>query len=98
MASRILTHIKQLVNVREHSHPLYGNEMSHLPCIEDAWLLIEGNQIAAYGKMSSLHAELPDLPSDQIDCSGRLVLPSWCDSHTHLVFTGSRENEFVDKL
>jgi imidazolonepropionase len=41
---------------------------------------------------------LPELPAEQIDCSGRLVLPGWCDSHTHLVFAGSRENEFVDKI
>jgi imidazolonepropionase len=61
-------------------------------------LLIEGDEIEAFGEMESIKKELPNLPEEQTDCSGRLVLPAWCDSHTHLVFTGSRENEFVDKI
>ncbi len=98
MQSRLLTHIKHLVNTRNDSRPLYGAEMAELPCLENAWLLIEGNEIAGYGKMDSIKNELPVLPEEQINCSGRLVLPCWCDSHTHLVFAGSRENEFVDKI
>jgi imidazolonepropionase len=98
MQSRLLINIKLLVNTRSGYEPLYGNEMSSMPCIENAWLLIEGNEISAFGKMASLNEELPSLPKEQIDCSGRLVLPSWCDSHSHIVFAGSRENEFVDKI
>src|SRR5450432_3478377 len=98
MPGILLTNIKQLVNVREDTGPLYGKEMAELPCIDNAWLLIEGNEIAGFGKMDSIKKDLPNLPSDQMDCSGRLVMPSWCDSHTHLVFAGSRENEFVDKI
>ena len=98
MQSLLLTHIKQLVNVRSDARPLFGNEMAELPCLEDAWLLIEGNEIARFGKMESLKKEIPKLPKHQMDCSGRLVLPAWCDSHTHIVFAGSRENEFVDKI
>jgi imidazolonepropionase len=98
MQSQLLTHIKQLVNVRVDSQPLYGKEMAELPCIENAWLLIEGEEIAGFGKMDSLEKDLPNSPSEKMDCSGRLVLPCWCDSHTHLVFAGSRENEFVDKI
>jgi len=98
MAGLLLTNIKQLVNVREDTGPLYGNEMSELPYIENAWLLTEGNEIAGFGRMDSLKKDLPKAPSDQTDCSGRLVLPSWCDSHSHLVYAGSRENEFVDKI
>ncbi len=98
MSSHLLTHIQQLVNVRDGDKPLYGKEMMELPCINDAWLLIEGNEIAAFGKMDDLKKALPRLPEVQTNCSGRLVLPAWCDSHTHLVFAGSRENEFVDKI
>lgn len=98
MSSRILTHIKQLVNVRTDSRPLYGKEMAELPVLDDAWLLIEGNEIAGYGKMDSLQKDLLHLPEEKTDCSGRLVLPCWCDSHSHIVYTGSRENEFRDKI
>ncbi len=98
MQTRLLTHIKQLVNTRTHNRPLYGKEMAELPCLENAWLLMEGDEIEAFGEMESIKKELPNLPEEQTDCSGRLVLPAWCDSHTHLVFTGSRENEFVDKI
>ena len=98
MQTRLLTHIKQLVNTCTHNRPLYGKEMAELPCLENAWLLIEGDEIEAFGEMESIKKELPNLPEEQTNCSGRLVLPAWCDSHTHLVFTGSRENEFVDKI
>ncbi|HEY2349492.1 MAG TPA: imidazolonepropionase [Puia sp.] len=98
MQEKLLTNIKQLVNVREDSGTLYGKEMAELPAIKNAWLLIEGNEIAGYGKMESLKIDLPNPPADQIDCSDRLVMPSWCDSHTHLVFSGNREQEFVDKI
>ncbi len=98
MSDHLLTNIKQLVNTRPDSRPLYGKGMSELPSLDDAWLLIEGNEISAFGKMNSLKKDLPNLPKDQTDCSGRFVLPAWCDSHTHLVFAGSRENEFVDKI
>jgi imidazolonepropionase len=64
----------------------------------NAWLLIEGNEIAGFGKMESLKSALPNLPAEKIDCSDKFVMPSWCDSHTHLVFAGSREDEFVDKI
>ena len=98
MKSHLLAHIKQLVNVRRDSKPLYGSAMAELPVIEDAWLLVEGNQIAGFGKMDSIKKDLPKKPETETDCSGQLVLPAWCDSHTHLVFAGSRENEFVDKI
>lgn len=98
MSTRILTHIQQLVNLRTDVGPLYGKQMAELPCLENAWLLIEGDEIAAFGKMETLKSELTHIPEEQIDCSGKLVLPAWCDSHTHIVFAGSRENEFVDKI
>jgi len=98
MENRLLINIKQLVNIRSDSRILYGEEMAELPFLENAWLLIEGNEIAGFGKMESLHKEIPHLPKEQMDCSGKLVLPAWCDSHSHIVYAGSRENEFVDKI
>ena len=96
MSSRLIYNIKQLVNVREESRPLRGSELAELPCIENAWVLIEGGEIASFGEMEALPPGLID--EDAIDASGRLVLPAWCDSHTHLVYAGSRENEFVYKI
>jgi len=98
MASQILKHTKQLVNVRADTGPLYGKQLANLPVVEDAYLITEGEEIAAFGKMSALKNDQTGLPKDQLDCSGRLVLPCWCDSHTHIVFAGSRENEFVDRI
>jgi imidazolonepropionase len=98
MQSLLLTNIKQLVNIRSESRPLYGKEMSELPCLENAWLVTEGKDIAGFGKMESLQKELRNPPSEKLDCSGRLVMPCWCDSHTHMVFAGSRESEFIDKI
>jgi imidazolonepropionase len=87
-----------LVNTGSGIRPLYGKEMAELPCIENAWLLIEGEEIAGYGEMDSIKNDLPNHPEVKTDCSGKLVMPCWCDSHTHIVFAGSRENEFVDKI
>lgn len=91
----LLHHIKGLV-VRENqsSAAIKGSEMSHLNIIENAWLLIENDIIKDYGTM----ATCPTAISDTYDASQRFVLPSWCDSHTHIVFAGSRELEFIDKI
>ena len=108
MSSRLIYNVKQLVNIRQESHVLRGGELAELPCINDAWIHIEGDRIAGYGPMSDLppgftrligkSATAIDPTAAAIDASGRLVLPAWCDSHTHLVYAGSREAEFVDKL
>jgi imidazolonepropionase len=98
MQSQLLLNIKKLVNTGSGIRPLYGREMAKLPFIENAWLLIEGEEIAGFGEMNSLKKDLPNLPEVKTDCSGKLVIPCWCDSHTHIVFAGSRENEFVDKI
>lgn len=91
----LLHHIKGLV-VRENQSTaaIKGSEMSHLNIIENAWLLIENDIIKDYGTM----ATCPTAISDTYDASQRFVLPSWCDSHTHIVFAGSRELEFIDKI
>jgi len=94
----LLTNIKALVNVRENaSYPLRGKELSQLPNIDDAYLIIEDDEIAAYGLMKDLALQAADFQY-HFNLAGRYVLPSWCDSHTHLVFAGSREDEFIDKL
>lgn len=95
MAAILIQHIRLLAGVRRESYVLRGHELGHLPVIENAWLLIEDGLIADYGRMN----HLPNiLPSTIIDAGQATVLPAWCDSHTHLVFAGSRESEFVDKL
>jgi imidazolonepropionase len=95
MSALLITNIKQLVNVRETTQLLRGAALAHLPCINNAWLLIEDDTIAGYGAMEELQN---NKPQTTIDASGKLVLPAWCDSHTHLVFAASRENEFIDKI
>jgi imidazolonepropionase len=71
-----------------------GAEMAHAPHINDAYLLAENGRIAAFGPM----VECPDRADEVLDATGRLVLPSWCDSHTHIVFAATREEEFVDRI
>ena len=93
----LLTNIASLVNVREHNSLLRGKELSILPCINDAFLIIEDDEIAAYGMMNELSLKPADFQF-HFNLAGRFVMPSWCDSHTHLVFAGSRENEFIDKI
>ena len=70
--------------------------MQLLPCINNAWLTIEEGKIAAYGEMNE--AVFNNLKSNDMDAKGAYVLPCWCDSHTHLVYASSRENELVDKI
>lgn len=76
--------------------PLRGDTLSALPVMHDAFLLVESGYIVAFGPMVEVPAGIPD--HDIIDASGRIILPAWCDSHTHLVFGASRESEFIDKI
>jgi imidazolonepropionase len=94
----LIKNIKGLVNVRSENKLLRGADLRELPIITDAYLLIEDGVIAKFGSMANLSNDLPVLPNNQIDASGQFILPTWCDSHTHMVFAGSRENEFVDKI
>ena len=93
----LISNIKLLVNTREKNHLLRGKELSKLPCIENAFLIIEDDRIAEYGALKDVKFRAADFTS-YYDAKGKMVLPSWCDSHTHLVFAGSRENEFVEKI
>ena len=94
----LFINIAGLVNIREHNELLRGDKLGVLPIIEDAFLLVENGLIADFGAMYELEIKVPNFPKNVIDVSGQFILPCWCDSHTHLVFAGSRENEFVDKL
>ena len=94
----LITNIAQLVNTREETTLLRGAALAELPVIENAFLLIEDGIIADYGHMYELELKVPQLPAHIIDAAGQFVLPAWCDSHTHLVFAKTREEEFIDKL
>lgn len=94
----LITNIKGLVGV----HPkdkllLRGNEMNNLPILENAWLLVEDGLIKDFGEMSKIPTQILNL-SSQISARGKFVFPSWCDSHTHIVFAASREEEFAMKI
>ena len=93
----LVSNIKQLVGVREESKLLKGKDLSVLPAIENAYLIIENGLIAEYGRMSNLKPQTSNF-KQTIDATGQFILPCWCDSHTHLVFAASREEEFVDKI
>ena len=73
-----------------------GKEMTELPVIENGWILTEGDTVSAFGPMDTLPACNGDTTA--IDAGGGFVFPSFCDSHTHLVYAGSREKEYVDKI
>lgn len=93
MASTLIHSIHTLAQVG--AKPVVkGAEMADMPVLQQAYLLIEGSRIAAWGPMS----ECPARADVQIDARGGWVLPCWCDSHTHVVFAGTREGEFVDRI
>lgn len=76
---------------------LRGEEMKSLGQIDNAWLLVENGKISAFGSMDDMPAE--GLSADcEVNAQGGTVLPSWCDPHTHIVYAGSRDGEFVDKI
>jgi len=72
--------------------------MAELPTLSDAWLAIEDGKISDYGSMSDWKGVEDWTNLEVIDATNKMVLPSWCDSHTHLIFAGSREGEFVDRI
>lgn len=94
----LFINIAKLVNVRVSNKLVRGTDLAELPVLEDAFLLIQDGIITDFGAMFELEINIPNLPKNVVDVSGKYILPCWCDSHTHLVFAGSRENEFVDKI
>lgn len=93
----IVTNIAALVCDISGKPKLCGGEMSHVDMIDDAYLLVEDGVVASFGNMDELQGD--GICADEVvDARGGMVLPSWCDPHTHIVYAGSREGEFVDKI
>lgn len=92
----LITNITTLLQVRDTNiDKISGKDMANLPLLENAWLLIENDTIADYGTMDNC-PYIND--AEIINAEGKTVLPAWCDSHTHIVYAGNREQEFVDRI
>ncbi len=97
MATTLIYNIATLGGIdRKGRLRLQGSEMAQFETLDNAYLLIKDGRIADFGSMESL----PQLAADvkRVDAEGGTVMPSFCDSHTHIVNAGSRESEFVDKI
>lgn len=94
----LIENIKILAGITDSGKLRFnGNEMADLSQIENAWLLVDQGHFVDYGRMDEMPAN--GFQVDKvIDASGRVVMPSWCDPHTHIVYAGSRDGEFVDKI
>lgn len=89
-------HIKELIQIRPSGTIMVsGTDMDTLPTIKDAYMTIEDDQIVSFGAMAQLQ---PDDLDQVVDVTGKMILPTWCDSHTHLVYYGNREEEFVQRI
>lgn len=94
--SVLITNIKQLLQVHDYNVTiLKGSDMKTLTVLENAYVYIEHDTIIEFGEMSDCEGFEAETI---IDATGKIVLPSWCDSHTHLVFAGNRTSEFVDRI
>lgn len=94
----LITNIRFLAGVdTQRRERLAGEEMGRLDVVENAWLLIEDGRFLSWGTMDDMPPE--GIQTDKVvDAEGGAVMPSWCDPHTHIVYAGSREGEFVDKI
>ena len=93
---KVFTNIKQLLQIRSNKiRSVTGKSMRELPLIENAFLCIENDLISDFGEMNSFIQKKND---KVIDVSGKLILPCWCDSHSHVVYAGDRSSEFVDRI
>ena len=92
----LITNIKELLQIRDSNvKKVSGKEMATLPTIKNAFLVVENEYITNFGTMDNC----PKINADKtIDATGKIVLPTWCDSHTHIVYAGNREGEFVDRI
>jgi len=94
--SILITNIKELLQVRSSTvSKVSGADMKHLPTIKNAYILIKEDKIVDFGSMNDSNGITAETI---IDATGKLVLPTWCDSHTHIVYAGNREQEFVDRI
>ena len=95
---QLVKNISCLAGIEYQPKPrLQGKEMATFNTIDNAWLLIDDGRIDQFGSMADGMPPISDI-DNTIDAEGGMVLPSWCDSHTHVVYAGSREREFVDKI
>ena len=98
----LIKNIKKLVQAETAPIPFRaGKEMSNLPCIDDAYLFVVGDKIHDFGKMSDFSEKMLEKvkePVEVVDATGRMVFPTFCDSHSHIVYAGSREIEYIDKI
>lgn len=92
----LITNIQELLQIRDSAiSKVSGAEMAILPSIKNAYLLLENDLISDFGSMENC----PKINTDvTIDATGKVVLPTWCDSHTHIVYAGNRVQEFVDRI
>ncbi len=94
----LIKNIKTIVQANPANNvKVSGKEMANLPCINDGWISINGDKINGVGEMKE------GMPAEShydhvINAEGKFVFPAWCDSHTHIVYAGSREGEFVDRI
>ena len=94
--SKLIINIKELAQIRDIKTSFASaSQMNEIPSLKNAFLLIKNGLISDFGKMSNIPKEKH---FEIIDASGRTVLPAWCDSHTHTVFTGSRSDEYIDRI
>ena len=92
----LIRNIKELVQVERNPQlRVMGKAMAHIDTIKDAYLIVEDGKFVDFGPMAELKEQTAD---QEIDATGRMVFPSFCDSHTHLVYAGSREIEYIDKI
>lgn len=111
MNKLLIINIKELLQAGEGISLKRGKEIAEISCIKDAFVYVENEKIAGYGSMEQMPDNLKVLLADIngkdphaaddveiIDASGKTVFPAFCDSHTHLIYAGSREREFVDKI
>ncbi|PBQ34002.1 imidazolonepropionase [Sphingobacteriaceae bacterium] len=99
MQKLLLKNIKNLIGVHDIApERLKGKEMKVLPGIENAWLACDNGLIADYGSMDDFPGITDWKGLEVIDCAGKIVMPSFADSHTHIVYAGNREQEFVDRI
>lgn len=98
MMALLIRNIKELVQVEEIPVKWRsGQDMAQMKTIKDAYLVIQDERIASFGKMKDLEEENYQ-GFEEINASGKMVFPAWCDSHTHLVFPKTREIEYIDKI
>lgn len=92
----LIKNIKELVQVEQTPRlKVCGADMAKMATVKEAYLIIEDEMIADFGEMKNLKEQRFD---QEVDATGRMVFPSFCDSHTHLVYAGSREIEYIDKI